>query len=85
MATYDAELYPLMFGIDALQNGYAEPPVSITITGSGINPIPFYFLAMFDDLDIRHYWIDTYPSINNAPALGIGSYVPSTFVILGRF
>ena len=67
------------------QLGYSEIPMSMSLTGSGVNPIPYYFLAMFDSLGIRRYWIDAYPSINNAPTLMVGTYDVSSFVILARY
>ena len=80
-----AETFTIFGLIEDEQCTYCEPPILLTLTGSGINPIPIYFLAMFDSFGVRRYWLDTYPSTNGAPTLGAGTYDHSTFTILGRY
>lgn len=57
------------------------------VTWPGVNASPpivvFYFLAAFDNLGNRYFWINTDASFANAPT-PVGSYVSASLVIEGR-
>jgi len=64
------------------QDGYGFPLLT-ALAASGEHPIPRYNLACYDDVNVRHYWVDTSISLTNAPN-GF-TYVPATLVVRGRF
>jgi len=64
------------------QDSYGQVRV-IALAGSGVNPIPHYALACYDNTNTRHYWVDTSISTANAP--GGFTYVTSTLVVEGKF
>lgn len=53
------------------------------LASSGINPIPRYKLSCEDNTGLRHYWVDFYKSLTNAPD-GF-TYVSATFVVEGQY
>lgn len=58
---------------------------AIALPGSGVNPIPHFYLACYDTNNIRHYWVDYTVSLTNAPDPAPYSYISSTLVILSKF
>ncbi len=66
----------------ASQDGYGIHRLS-ALSSSGVNPIPHYMLACYDNVNVRHFWVDTAISTTNAPA-GF-TYVSATLVVLGKF
>jgi len=64
------------------QDGYGQPRLT-ALAAAGINPIPHYKLSCEDNTGTRHYWVDVSISLYYAPP-GF-TYVPSTFVVEGRF
>lgn len=64
------------------QDGYGAPKFT-ALASSGINPIPHYMLACYDNTNTRHYWVDTSISMINAP-IGF-TYVTATLVVTGKF
>jgi hypothetical protein len=67
---------------DGAQAGLSFPLLT-ALASSGENPIPHYSLACYDDVNVRHYWVDTSVSLDNAPN-GF-TYVESTLVVTGKF
>lgn len=82
MTAYTGEILTPPTIVDGTQDGYLQPRLA-ALSASGINPIPHYSLSCLDNVNTRHYWVDTSISLTNAPA-GF-TYVSNTLVVEGTF